>query len=91
MNIYTKLLLLLNANQGYQNIEPFFTENNINDYESKSSILQELSKLDFINYQGGLPPAPMFYVSSFVGENNFSEPEIKDFCAIITILILCFL
>lgn len=86
MSIYSKLLLLLNENQGYHNIEPFFAENNIIDIHSKESILSELEKLGYIKYHGGYPPSPMFYVVSLVGDNEPKEPVvIRDFYAMITI------
>jgi hypothetical protein len=86
MSIYSKLIFLLNENQGYQNIEPFFTENNIIDYDSKASILNELSKLGHIKYHGGLPPSPMVYFISRTGNDEPREPQIiKDFYAMITI------
>lgn len=86
MSIYSKLLLLLNENQGYHNIEPFFAENNIIDIHSKESILSELAKLDHIKYHGGYPPSPMVYVVSLVGDDEPKEPVvIRDFYAMITI------
>lgn len=85
MNIYLKLLYFLNENQGYQNIEDFFGNNNIKDYNSKITILQELSTKNYIKYYGGKPQAPPIRISTIGSYSNTQSQTIRDFYAMITI------
>lgn len=86
MSIYSKILHLLNQNQGFYNLEPFFLEQGILDLHSKELILKELAKLEYIKYKGGYPASPMVYIISRHENNRNTKPVvIEDLYAMITI------